>query len=248
MSAGVEGWLSLPDLPPGLDAHLRPRHAHRIDAGEHHRRAVPCRQALCDGGREPEARQMGAHRGAAAHRQDAGHPRPGRHRPGRGAHRRRARHARDRHAARGRPMAERRARSCPPRAPTRCWRNPTSCCCCCRRRPRPTTSSMPSGWRKMKPGAWLLNFGRGHIIKDDDLIAAVEGARRSPAPCSTSSARSRCPRSIRSGRPRASSCCRISAARIPQRDRFVARLFVDNLGRFLDGAPLKEVVDRSAGY
>ena len=25
-------------------------------------------------------------------------------------------------------------------------------------------------------------------------------------------------------------------------------LFVDNLGRFLDGAPLKEVVDRSAGY
>ena len=34
----------------------------------------------------------------------------------------------------------------------------------------------------------------------------------------------------------------------PQRDRFVAKLFVDNLGRFLDGAPLKEVVDRSAGY
>jgi hypothetical protein len=31
----------------------------------------------------------------------------------------------------------------------------------------------------------------------------------------------------------------------PQRDRFVARLFVDNLGRFLDGAPLKEVVDRA---
>ena len=25
----------------------------------------------------------------------------------------------------------------------------------------------------MKHGAWLLNFGRGHLIKDDDLIAAV---------------------------------------------------------------------------
>jgi len=34
----------------------------------------------------------------------------------------------------------------------------------------------------------------------------------------------------------------------PQRDAAVARLFVDNLGRFLDGKPLKEVVDRAAGY
>ena len=34
----------------------------------------------------------------------------------------------------------------------------------------------------------------------------------------------------------------------PQRDRFVARLFVENLGRFLDGKPLKEGVDRKAGY
>ena len=25
----------------------------------------------------------------------------------------------------------------------------------------------------MKPSAWLRNFGRGHLIKDDDLIAAV---------------------------------------------------------------------------
>ena len=34
----------------------------------------------------------------------------------------------------------------------------------------------------------------------------------------------------------------------PQRDRFVARLFAENLGRFLDGKPLREVVDRKAGY
>jgi len=34
----------------------------------------------------------------------------------------------------------------------------------------------------------------------------------------------------------------------PQRARFVAHLFADNLGRFLDGKPLKEVVDRKAGY
>jgi hypothetical protein len=34
----------------------------------------------------------------------------------------------------------------------------------------------------------------------------------------------------------------------PQRDRIVARLFVDNLRRFLDGGTLKEVVDRTRGY
>ena len=34
----------------------------------------------------------------------------------------------------------------------------------------------------------------------------------------------------------------------PKRDEVVARLFVDNLGRFLDGKPLREIVDRAAGY
>jgi phosphoglycerate dehydrogenase-like enzyme len=34
----------------------------------------------------------------------------------------------------------------------------------------------------------------------------------------------------------------------PQRDKVVAQLFVENLRRFLDGEPLKEVVDRAAGY
>jgi phosphoglycerate dehydrogenase-like enzyme len=34
----------------------------------------------------------------------------------------------------------------------------------------------------------------------------------------------------------------------PQRDTVVARLFADNLARFLDDRPLREVVDRAAGY
>ena len=34
----------------------------------------------------------------------------------------------------------------------------------------------------------------------------------------------------------------------PRRDEVVARLFADNLGRFLDGRPLRETVDRAAGY
>jgi phosphoglycerate dehydrogenase-like enzyme len=99
----------------------------------------------------------------------------------------------------------------------------------------------------MKPSAWLLNFGRGHTIKDDDLVAAVKtrkiaGAmldvfRQEPLPADhpfwTTEGIIVLPHI---GGPH------------PQRDKFVARLFVENLGRFLDGKPLKEVVDRKAGY
>ena len=101
--------------------------------------------------------------------------------------------------------------------------------------------------RMMKPGAWLLNFGRGHLIKDEDLIAAVKarkiaGAmldvyRQEPLPADhpfwTTEGIIVLPHI---GGPH------------PQRDKFVARLFADNLGRFLDGEPLREVVDRRAGY
>ena len=99
----------------------------------------------------------------------------------------------------------------------------------------------------MKPSAWLLNFGRGHLIKDSDLVAAVKakkiaGAmldvfRQEPLPADhpfwTTEGIIVLPHI---GGPH------------PQRDRIVARLFADNLGRFLDGQPLKEVVDRNAGY
>jgi phosphoglycerate dehydrogenase-like enzyme len=99
----------------------------------------------------------------------------------------------------------------------------------------------------MKPGAWLLNFGRGHLINDDDLVAAVKakkiaGAmldvfRQEPLPA---------------GHPFWATEGIIVLPHIggphPQRDQIVARLFVENLGRFLDGKPLKEVVDRKAGY
>ena len=99
----------------------------------------------------------------------------------------------------------------------------------------------------MKPGAWLLNFGRGHVIKDDDLVAAVQGHkiagalldvfRQEPLPADHPFWRTEGIIALpHIGGPH------------PQRDKFVARLFVDNLGRFLDGKPLKEIVDRKAGY
>lgn len=113
----------------------------------------------------------------------------------------------------------------------------------------PTTDNFINAERlaKMKPTAWLLNFGRGHLIKDDDLIAAVKnktiaGAvldvfRQEPLPAEHPFWKTEGILVLpHIGGPH------------PQRDRFVAKLFVDNLGRFLDGMPLKEVVDRTAGY
>ena len=100
---------------------------------------------------------------------------------------------------------------------------------------------------KMKPTAWLLNFGRGHTIKDDDLIAAtrdkkIAGAlldvfRQEPLP----------PEHPFWNAPGIIVLPHIGGPH-PQRDRFVAKLFVENLRRFLEGEPLKEVVDRTAGY
>jgi phosphoglycerate dehydrogenase-like enzyme len=100
---------------------------------------------------------------------------------------------------------------------------------------------------QMKSTAWLLNFGRGHLIADVDLIAAVSakvitGAvldvfRQEPLPTE---------------HPFWATEGIIVLPHIggghPQRDKAVARLLVDNLGRFLDGRPLREVVDRAAGY
>jgi hypothetical protein len=82
---------------------------------------------------------------------------------------------------------------------------------------------------------------------DADLIAAVEGCRKdSPARCSMCSGRSRCRRAIlldHEGHPGGH-----VGGMHAERDKAVAKLFVENLGRFLDGKPLLAVVDRAAGY
>jgi len=99
----------------------------------------------------------------------------------------------------------------------------------------------------MKPSAWLFNFGRGHLIKDDDLIAAVKAKRIAGAVLDVYRQEP-----LPAEHPFWGTEGIIVLPHIggphPQRDRFVARLFVDNLGRFLDGKPLREVVDRKAGY
>jgi glyoxylate/hydroxypyruvate reductase len=99
----------------------------------------------------------------------------------------------------------------------------------------------------MKPTAWLLNFARGAVIVDEDLVAAVEAGtirgavldvfRKEPLPAE---------------HPFWRTDGIIVLPHIgglhPDRDAFVAELFVDNVARFLDGRPLQALVDRARGY
>jgi len=100
---------------------------------------------------------------------------------------------------------------------------------------------------KMKPTAYLLNFGRGHLIADADLIDAVEQKRIAGAVLDVFRQEP-----LPADHPFWGTEGILVLPHIggghPTRDRIVAQLFVDNLRRFLDGQPLKEVVDRAAGY
>jgi len=101
--------------------------------------------------------------------------------------------------------------------------------------------------RAMKPTAWLLNFARGALIVDADLIAAVQsktiaGAvldvfRQEPLPDT---------------HPFWKTAGILVLPHLggghPERPVAVAELFADNVRRSLDGEPLKGVVDRARGY
>ena len=100
---------------------------------------------------------------------------------------------------------------------------------------------------RMKPGAWLLNFGRGQLIVDADLIAAVQAKRIAGAVLDVFRQEPLPPEHPFWTTEGILVLPHIGGMH-PQRDTVVARLLVENLGRFLDGRPLKEVVDRSAGY
>jgi phosphoglycerate dehydrogenase-like enzyme len=100
---------------------------------------------------------------------------------------------------------------------------------------------------RMKSTAWLLNFGRGHLIKDEDLVAAVNAKRIAGAVLDVFR-QEPLPAEHPFWKTQGILVLPHIGGPHPQRDRFVARLLADNLARFLDGRPLREVVDRRAGY
>ena len=100
---------------------------------------------------------------------------------------------------------------------------------------------------RMKPSAWLINFGRGGAIVDEDLVAAlkagtVAGAvldvfREEPLPATHPYWTT----------PNCVVLPHIGGLH-PQRDEAVAALVAENARRFLAGEALREAVDRALGY
>jgi phosphoglycerate dehydrogenase-like enzyme len=100
---------------------------------------------------------------------------------------------------------------------------------------------------RMKQSAWLLNFGRGHLIQDDDLIEAVKSKRIAGAVLDVFR-QEPLPKEHKFWTTEGILVLPHIGGPHPDRDNIVARLFVENLRRFLDGQPLKELVDRAVGY
>ena len=99
----------------------------------------------------------------------------------------------------------------------------------------------------MKTTAWLLNFGRGALIKDDDLVAAVQAGTIAGAVLDVFRTEPLPAEHPFWGEERIMVLPHIGGLH-PERDSMVAALLVENLRRFVEGAPLTQLVDREAGY
>jgi len=101
--------------------------------------------------------------------------------------------------------------------------------------------------RQMRPGAWLLNFGRGELLVDADLVEAVKSRVIAGAVLDVFTTEP-LPREHAFWITPGITVLPHIGGMHPRRDEFVAALFADNLGRFLSGQPLSELVSRERGY
>jgi phosphoglycerate dehydrogenase-like enzyme len=99
----------------------------------------------------------------------------------------------------------------------------------------------------MKRDAWLLNFARGDLIVDDDLVEAVSAGTIAGAVLDVYRVEP-----LPAEHPFWTTQNILVLPHVgglhPTRDALVAELFVENLRRFVGGEPLREVVDPARGY
>jgi phosphoglycerate dehydrogenase-like enzyme len=102
----------------------------------------------------------------------------------------------------------------------------------------------------MKPDAVLINVARGEEVDEDALIEAVTAGRIRGAVLDVYAGEldGRPPRPELTRLPQILLTPHISASGEANMAESLRRLFADNLRRYLDGQPLRNVVDRARGY
>jgi glyoxylate/hydroxypyruvate reductase A len=101
--------------------------------------------------------------------------------------------------------------------------------------------------KRMKPSAYLLNFGRGELVVDSDLIEAVKAGTIKGAVLDVFTTEPLPAEHPFWGTEGILVLPHIGGLH-PGRDHIVAQLFVDNVERFLAGQPLRETVEPARGY
>jgi len=101
--------------------------------------------------------------------------------------------------------------------------------------------------KRMKPTAHLLNFGRGELVVDAELIEAVKARTIAGAVLDVFTTEPLPAEHPFWGTENILVLPHIGGLH-PGRDHIVAQLFVDNVERFLAGKPLRETVERARGY
>lgn len=102
---------------------------------------------------------------------------------------------------------------------------------------------------KMKPGAVVLNVGRGYIIDTEALCDGLESGRLGGAGLDVTE-----PEPLPAGHrlwqiPTAVVTPHVSGGyHLPETHQRIVNIFAENLRRFLDGKPLINVVDPGTGY
>ncbi len=100
---------------------------------------------------------------------------------------------------------------------------------------------------KMKRGAWLLNFGRGGLVNDDDLVAALKNKVIAGAVLDVYRTEP-LPKEHPFWGTEGITVVPHIGGLIAGRDEIVAGIFTENARRFLGNQPLHGLVERARGY